>query len=90
MGQSRLRDSRRFIESRRKAILVVDDDDLTIKLLRKVLEAWDAKVQVALNGKEALAKLAAESFDLLVCDIRMPEMTGQELFQHIQDNAVQH
>ena len=70
-----------------KAILVVDDDDLTIKLLRKVLEAWDAKVQVALNGKEALAKLAAESFDLLVCDIRMPEMTGQELFRHIQDNA---
>ena len=50
----------------------MDDDDLTIKLLRKVLEAWDAKVQVALNGKEALAKLAAESFDLLVCDIRMP------------------
>ena len=70
-----------------KAILVVDDDDLTIKLLKKVLEAWDARVEVAQNGKEALTKLAAESFDLLVCDIRMPEMTGQELFKHIQDNA---
>ena len=70
-----------------KAILVVDDDELTVKLLQKVLEAWEAKVEVAQNGKEALTKLAAESFDLLVCDIRMPEMTGQELFQHIQENG---
>jgi CheY-like chemotaxis protein len=70
-----------------KHILVVDDDELTVKLLRKVLEAWNARVEVAQNGKEALAKLAANDFDMLVCDIRMPEMTGQELFQHIQDNA---
>jgi CheY-like chemotaxis protein len=70
-----------------KQILVVDDDELTVKLLRKVLEAWNARVEVAQNGKEALAKLAANDFDMLVCDIRMPEMTGQELFQHIQDNA---
>lgn len=70
-----------------KNILVVDDDDLTLKLLQKVLEAWDAKVDIALNGKEALTKLARQPFDLLVCDIRMPEMTGQELFQHIQDNG---
>ena len=70
-----------------KQILVVDDDELTVKLLRKVLEAWDARVEVAQNGKEALAKLASGNFDLMVCDIRMPEMTGQELFRHIQDNA---
>ena len=70
-----------------KHILVVDDDELTVKLLRKVLEAWEARVEVAQNGKEALTKLAAQDFDLLICDIRMPEMTGQELFQHIQENA---
>jgi len=70
-----------------KRILVVDDDELTVMLLRRVLEAWDSKVEVAQNGKEALAKLAAGDFDLMVCDIRMPEMTGQELFRHIQDNA---
>jgi len=70
-----------------KSILVVDDDELTVKLLQKVLEAWDAKVEIAQNGKEALTKLANESFDVLVCDIRMPEMTGQDLFQHVQDNG---
>jgi CheY-like chemotaxis protein len=75
------------VPAKPKSILVVDDDDLTVKLLQKVLEAWDAKVEIALNGKEALTKLAAEPFDLLVCDIRMPEMTGQELFQHVQENG---
>ena len=70
-----------------KQILVVDDDELTVKLLRKVLEAWDARVEEAQNGKEALAKLASGNFDLMVCDLRMPEMTGQELFRHIQENA---
>ena len=70
-----------------KSILVVDDDELTVKLLQKVLEAWDAKVETAENGMEALRKLAAGSFDLLVCDLRMPEMTGQELFQHVRDNG---
>ena len=70
-----------------KHILVVDDDELTVKLLKKVLEAWDARVEVAQNGKEALTKLASGNFDLMVCDLRMPEMTGQELFQHIQENG---
>ena len=70
-----------------KNILVVDDDELTVKLLQKVLEAWAANVEVAQDGKEALTKLAKKPFDLLVCDIRMPEMTGQELFQHVQDNG---
>ena len=73
--------------TRPKNILVVDDDDLTLKLLRKVLEAWEAHIEVAENGKEALAKLANGNFDLMVCDIQMPEMTGEELFQHIQENA---
>ncbi|MBI4459682.1 MAG: response regulator, partial [Acidobacteria bacterium] len=68
-------------------ILVVDDDDLTVKLLRKVLEAWEAHIEVAENGKEALAKLASGEFDFMVCDIKMTEMTGEELFQHIQENA---
>jgi CheY-like chemotaxis protein len=74
-------------EASRKAILVVEDDQLTVGVLQKMFAAWDARVEVAQNGKEALPKLAAETFDLLVCDIRMPEMTGQELFQYIQANA---
>ena len=73
---------------RAKNILLVDDDDLILKLLQKVLESWEASIEVSLNGRDALSKLASRSFDLMICDIQMPEMTGQELFQHIQENAL--
>jgi CheY-like chemotaxis protein len=74
--------------ARSRSILLVDDDDLIVKLLQKVLDSWEANIDVALNGKEALSKLASRSFDLMICDVQMPEMTGQELFKHIQENAL--
>ena len=73
---------------RAKNILLVDDDDLILKLLRKVLESWEANIEVSLNGRDALSKLASRNFDLMICDIMMPEMSGQELFKHIQENAL--
>lgn len=69
-----------------KNILLVDDDDLTLQLLQKVLEAENIHIEMAQNGKEALAKLAAMKFHLVICDIRMPEFRGEELFQHIRKN----
>ena len=73
---------------RSKNILLVDDDDLILKLLQKVMESWEANIEVSLNGREALSKLASRNFDLMICDVQMPEMSGQELFKHIQDNAL--
>ena len=73
---------------RTKSILLVDDDDLILKLLQKVLESWDVTIDISFNGKEALAKLASRNFDLMICDVQMPEMNGEELFKHIQENAL--
>ena len=73
---------------RAKNILLVDDDDLILKLLQKVLESWETHIETAGTGKEALSKLASRSFDLMICDIRMPEMSGQDLYKHIQENAL--
>ena len=71
-----------------KNILLVDDDDLTLQLLQKVLEAENVHIEMAQNGKEAIEKLAATKFNLVICDIQMPEIRGEELFQHIQKNAL--
>lgn len=73
---------------RAKNILLVDDDDLILKLLQKVLESWEAHIEVSMNGRDALSKLASRNFDLMICDIQMPEMSGQELFNHVQENAL--
>ncbi|OFV97745.1 MAG: hypothetical protein A3F68_12780 [Acidobacteria bacterium RIFCSPLOWO2_12_FULL_54_10] len=71
-----------------RSILVVDDDDLTITLLKKVLDTWKADIQIADNAKDALSKLSTQEFDLMICDIHMPGMTGKELYSHIRDNAL--
>lgn len=75
-------------EAERKNILVVDDDDLTLQLLQKILEADDVHIEMARNGKEALHMLASRQFQLVICDIRMPEMRGEELFRHVRENAL--
>lgn len=74
-------------EAGTKNILLVDDDDLTLRLLEKVLEAENVHIEMAQNGKEALEKLGATKFDLVICDIQMPEIRGEELFRYIQENA---
>ena len=71
-----------------KSILLVDDDELILKLLQKILGTWPATIDISTNGKEALSKLASRNFDLMICDVLMPEMSGQELFKHIQENAL--
>ena len=76
------------IATQAKSILLVDDDELILRLLQKVLESWKAEIDTALNGKDALSKLASRQFDLMICDLQMPEMSGQELFNHTQENAL--
>lgn len=40
------------------------------------------------NGKEALEKIRHESFDLMILDERMPEMTGREVYQYLVNNHI--
>lgn len=62
----------------RATILVVDDEADSLELYRAYLEArFD--VEVALNGKEALAILARQPIDLVIADVHMPIMNGVEL-----------
>jgi CheY-like chemotaxis protein len=62
-------------------VLVVDDDEVIRRLLRDILEAKGYGVQEAGDGVEALACLAAQSFDMVISDIQMPRCNGFELFE---------
>jgi len=57
-------------------ILCVDDDPSLLNLYREELAEEGYKVVVAGNGKEAVAKFSRENPNLVVLDIRMPEMDG--------------
>ncbi|MBI4341341.1 MAG: response regulator, partial [Candidatus Omnitrophica bacterium] len=59
-------------------VLVVDDDDAIRKLCRRILQA-SCQVVTVPSGREALDALTAQSYDLLLTDLKMPEMDGFEL-----------
>ena len=62
----------------RKKILVVDDEDMICKVIHRTLSTHH-DVVLAPNGVEALARLRETRFDLVLCDLMMPSMTGMEV-----------
>jgi signal transduction histidine kinase/CheY-like chemotaxis protein len=66
-------------------ILVVDDEPEILALVQEIL-GDTGHVEVAAGGQEALAKLKAHSYDLVLTDMMMPEMSGMELVQYLRLN----
>lgn len=68
-----------------KNILVIDDDHLVVKSLARLLEKEGYDITCTESGHEALALLVSTNFDLIITDIKMPEMNGIELVSSIKD-----
>lgn len=60
-----------------QSILIVDDEEIIRDFLSEVLEEYD--VSVACDGDQAIAKLKERPFDLVITDLRMPKVPGQEV-----------
>lgn len=72
-------------------VLVVDDGELNRRVLCRALEAEGHRPVPASNGREALALLAAEPFDVVLLDLVMPEMDGYETLAALKaDEATRH
>jgi signal transduction histidine kinase len=66
-------------------ILIVDDERDIRQLLREMLTLEGHEVTDAPNGAEALARLREASFDLVVTDVRMPNLSGMELLRRVRE-----
>jgi len=66
-------------------ILIVDDNELNLKLASTVLEKEGYQTSTALNGKEALARANKAPPDLAILDVMMPDMDGYELCKRIRE-----
>jgi two-component system NtrC family sensor kinase len=64
----------------RKRIIVVEDEPQIRQLMEEVIRNAGHHVQTAANGREALDAIDRQDFDLIITDVKMPEISGQELY----------
>ena len=70
-------------------ILIVDDERAIRRALREILEFEEFEVDEAENGKIGLDMAKAENYDIIFCDIKMPEMAGMEVLDGLQKANVE-
>lgn len=71
--------------SRRKKILVVDDDVDITRVVTKMLSHEDHEVETASSGEEALEKITFRKPDIILLDIMMPRMNGLEVLRKVKE-----
>jgi DNA-binding response OmpR family regulator len=67
----------------KKRILHVDDEPDTLKVVKTILEKEGFEVESVESGKGALEQIKLDSYDLIMLDVMMPDMSGWDLFTRI-------
>jgi putative two-component system response regulator len=65
-------------------VLLAEDNDINLAIMKSQLESLGYKVDTAVNGKEALSRFLEAPYDLVLTDLDMPEMDGYELVTEIR------
>ncbi|AKG04150.1 DNA-binding response regulator [Salimicrobium jeotgali] len=73
----------------KKKILIVDDEESIVTLLKYNIEQAGYETEVAYNGAEALEKAAAQTFDLIVLDLMLPEVEGVEVCKRLRQRRIE-
>ncbi|WP_299382307.1 sigma-54 dependent transcriptional regulator [uncultured Lacinutrix sp.] len=74
------------MQLRKENILIVDDDVNILELLQRHLQSWNYHVFKAISVKEAVTILRDTSIDLLITDLKMPEVDGSELIKFVSEH----
>ena len=68
-------------------ILIVDDHEDNVELLRARLESWGFTTEAAMDGMEALRKVEEAPPDLILLDVMMPQIDGMEVARRVKSNT---
>src|SRR5436309_2779532 len=68
------------------SLLVVDDNSMNRIMLSRYITKLGYRSSLAENGRQALEKLQAEPYDLVLLDVEMPEMDGYQVLEHLKAN----
>lgn len=72
----------------RLKILVIDDEESIRHMLSMLLKKEGYAVRVVEDGQEGLKELVANTYDLVICDVRMPKMGGLELLAELRSRGI--
>ncbi|MCM4156435.1 HAMP domain-containing protein [Gramella sp. AN32] len=67
-----------------REILIIEDDEATLKAIKSILKNKEVKISTATTGKVALQKLKSKSFDCIILDLKLPDITGFELLEKLK------
>ena len=73
-----------FVNATQKRALVVDDDSTMVEFVSAVLRRAEFQVETAGDGMTALEMCQAGHFDAVVCDIRMPKLSGNSFLKNLR------
>ena len=82
MAFERIKD---FASPRTKRLLIVEDNDIERQAIAELLGYTDIEMVAVATGDEALKAMLDKSFDCVVLDLRLPDMTGFELLEHMHE-----
>jgi CheY-like chemotaxis protein len=68
-------------------ILIIDDEPSMVRALARLLARDGYIVATARNGRHALAALQGQGYDVILCDLRMPELDGRAFYTQLQQRA---
>jgi YesN/AraC family two-component response regulator len=68
-------------------ILVVDDDKMVLEVLSRQLGGMGYEVSTATNGQEAWDMVQKKEYEIIITDLEMPKMTGQELIEKVKNHS---
>lgn len=72
--------------SSKAKVLVIDDELIVLKSCTRILSGEGYDVQIAQTGVEGLRKLADEKFDVVLTDLKMPDMSGMEVLEKVLES----
>lgn len=72
-------------ESQKLSILIVDDEEDILNVLKLILTKEGYQVDTALDGKQALQLFLKKPYDIVLTDLKMPEIDGMELLERIKE-----
>lgn len=79
-----------ILENPKGRVLVVEDDDISQFLIKKMMDDLGYESQTVSNGLDAIAILEIEVFDAILMDIEMPIMSGFEATRRIRNSPISH